>query len=1133
VRPDDFLALQFQFLNLTLKTETGQPAHLVRTTPEEAAHIVVHFPPQNIGEQAFIEASPEFMAGHHDEGIRPPPVGSRIAGRSRLAFRLPNEMAELPYTLDALLDWSRYEPSVAPTAVPPPPPPPRLHVLRPDGTILIKPGTVKPGTGGAQPPSRIVPGRLEREQPTAAPRRVTPGVLERVRPRRPSEEGPRIRREQYQPTDGPPLRVTPGAPARRSPTTPSRRIVVPSARRVVEPSAGGLILRPEIMKPVLIIPEPSAPKVSETAIETPYRLILSPNKLGAWLHSTGPVSHDGRTELWHTRLGVESADGRIYESRYEYSPEYDGTPQVIAVHASGDTFDHYRTLRAIWSPDYADVLPTVPDPPPPFRMSLHKGDRAELVWLTANFRLRDARSRVIQAKRLMLSSLGAWMNTRYAADIPLTDPRNPGLSIEEWIHQATMGRDQYVRVVKKGYLFPFGHSASLVRVTERKFERVGGGSIAYLRQRYFIVVREPEKVYPVLGQPLDARMMPLRSVRCTTLVTPTLNPPGASKVQGLPASDEAGFWPRIGNQDFAFHFVGEDWDGQRCELTSPVVFVGVHNVTGSTTEFVAFNTGAMETVVADYERAENEPRRRRSMYGQKVAFADSSSTKPGDTTLETEAITFGAGLVPPTVSDATLAGANQPRCYPTVARADVQITAAIQMAGSEGTAAVEIHPAYIDDGWNPNANKGELFLKLLAPQALEFGADKSGGVATPNLSVEGLSRRFGPVGGNTSQLAQGTFDPKDFFSGAAAKILGGIDLADIIPSGFGDGTNIPKLTAAPVYPDNNKLAPPVAVDTKLEWQPDVIEFGPFKPKPGAEFKLNALLHTELAGGDSTYQIDGLLTKFAVDLFGFIVLHFNKFTFAAASGKKMDVKPDISEVEFGGPLDFINELKDFLNFGGDDGGLSLDITPTGITAGFTLAIPTVAVGVLTIQNISLGAALHIPFLGDPVRLRFNFCERENPFVLTVSMFGGGGFAAVSLGLDGVEMLEVSLEFGGAIAFDIGVASGGVEIMAGIYFKWEDDASGGSAILTGYLRLGGALEILGIITISCEFYMGLTYASAGNKVWGEARLTVKIEILFLSVSVSMTCRREFSDPDRATFRSLMPTQQIWAEYCEAFA
>ena len=33
----------------------------------------------------------------------------------------------------------------------------------------------------------------------------------------------------------------------------------------------------------------------------------------------------------------------------------------------------------------------------------------------------------------------------------------------------TLARDQYVRVVYKGYLLPFGHRASLVKVTERHF----------------------------------------------------------------------------------------------------------------------------------------------------------------------------------------------------------------------------------------------------------------------------------------------------------------------------------------------------------------------------------------------------------------------------------------------------------------------------------------------------------------------------------------------------------------------------------------------------------------------------------------------------------------------------------------
>ena len=43
------------------------------------------------------------------------------------------------------------------------------------------------------------------------------------------------------------------------------------------------------------------------------------------------------------------------------------------------------------------------------------------------------------------------------------------LDLTEWDHLATEGRDHYVKVVYAGYLYPFGHAASLVKVTERKF----------------------------------------------------------------------------------------------------------------------------------------------------------------------------------------------------------------------------------------------------------------------------------------------------------------------------------------------------------------------------------------------------------------------------------------------------------------------------------------------------------------------------------------------------------------------------------------------------------------------------------------------------------------------------------------
>ena len=62
-----------------------------------------------------------------------------------------------------------------------------------------------------------------------------------------------------------------------------------------------------------------------------------------------------------------------------------------------------------------------------------------------------------------------------------------------------------------GFLFPFGHRASLIKITERKFHLrklgLGGKSVpvAYLRQRMYIIVKEREKNYPGPGQHMLAR----------------------------------------------------------------------------------------------------------------------------------------------------------------------------------------------------------------------------------------------------------------------------------------------------------------------------------------------------------------------------------------------------------------------------------------------------------------------------------------------------------------------------------------------------------------------------------------------------------------------------------------------------
>jgi hypothetical protein len=213
----------------------------------------------------------------------------------------------------------------------------------------------------------------------------------------------------------------------------------------------------------------------------------------------------------------------------------------------------------------------------------------------------------------------------------------------------------------------------------------------------------------------------------------------------------------------------------------------------------------------------------------------------------------------------------------------------------------------------------------------------------------------------------------------------------------------------------------------------------------------------------------------------------------------------------------------------------------------MALPNIAVGVFNLSNVSLGAGFTVPFIGQPVSVRFNFCSREQPFNLTVSLFGGGGFFAITIDPHGVQILEAAFEFGASISIDLGVASGGVHVMAGVYFRMEK----GACTLAGYFRLGGNVSVLGLVSVSIELYLELRYEFETGKAAGRATLTIEIEVLMFSETVRISCERKFAgsngDP---TFRDLMGPQPAlaledelasiddemqypWREYCEAFA
>ena len=861
---------------------------------------------------------------------------------------------------------------------------------------------------------------------------------------------------------------------------------------------------PGIEPPVIVDPGPELlpafirePTATETAIEAPWRLIISPSRFAGWAHATQPVTHSGLTELWHTRLGVRGE-----------RPDAPGSFRV------DETSDFYRTIRAIWTPGFdAAAAPAFGDS---FQHAVDPNERWQLVRLMSDFFISNFTPQPAQVEHLILSPLGAWMDVRGEWN---SVAAGPDFDLREWRHITSQGRDQYVRIVKDGFLFPTGHPAVRVDIYERKFQsfsfspRIGGGdSVAYLRKKTFIVVREPERTYPASGQPDGGAQWPFTRVRITTTITPDLeNPtflnPTRDDVNGLGLN---AFFPHVAGQPFPFHLVATDLDGQEIEFAAQLAFL-------STTVDAA-------PIVAAYMAANDDlmgARRDTPLQGQSVAIAPSDD--PGDTSVQIQILTLGAAG-----PDGFVADGDAP-FFPLWTSAEVRLPGVEQAKGGPlGPTMISPHPDFIASGFGAG-NPAGVFAQVEALElSFEGGesSDKSGGIITPNMVISGLSRALGVVGGPTSPIPT-EFDPDAFFQ--EAKLLGGLLLSDILDTATDLVNEAPGITTRVIYPKGDNSQLPRANETRFYWtvtkptlKPDPL--GIFQPKDGCSLTLRAVFLTPLdPPGEPTYEVVGDLRKFDVQLLGsgaakFIILQFNKLIFRSETGAKPTVDPDIRKVVFAGPLEFVNPLQEFLK--SSNPGPFVDVTPTGITAGYTLAVPTVGVGVLTVQNIGLGASLHIPFTGDPARVRFNFSERGDPFLVTVWGIGGGGFFAISIGTDGVEILEAEFNIAAALALNFVVAAGEVHVIIGIYFKMEVIDGNEMAELTAFLRFGGSLNVLGLISVSIELYLGLRYEiSPQNGLWGQAKLTIEVDLIFFSPSIEIEVERQLAGPSQNAQSSVL--------------
>lgn len=894
--------------------------------------------------------------------------------------------------------------------------------------------------------------------------------------------------------------------------------------------------------PSLKAPVPtSANEPGETALEIPWRLILSPLPFGAWLHNRAPkVSSAGVTEMWHTRLGAQV-------------PIQTQNGTFLFVDESGK-----RPVRAIWSTD--KYYPPTSDAPPndvyddddkgartksagkatgdgngdgqpfaPFRTSLSPRNRVQIVQNSAGFKRPQGSVRPIDVNRLMLSPLGA------TVDLVGKWPDPKSIDLILWRHRATLGRDAFVETIERGFFLPWGFEAVRIKITKRVAENrdfapgsQGKLNVAFLEQRIHYVILDPVIDFPAAGHAGQAFNMPFRRIRAKTVITPDVDDDvnlfNPAIVPSLGKKSETQSPAGSPNGAFRFDLESTDWEGRVQTFRQPMAFLYFSQITkkddltGGTASLL--NATVLRTkwnLLPPDHVLKNAP-----MRGQKVAYG--APDKAGDTSFETSWLSTNLDGPVGTI------GKNQPLFVPIMDRSNIRLEAAEAVSGAslDGGTQVAYPPHYSATGFA--SNKPSTFLKLLAPTNLEFGrTDHSGGVAAPSLKLTALSRARGAIGGTEASQLADKFVPTEWFNLPSANLLG-VDLVDVIANGDLSKSMTMKSTETTQ-----------GRQVQLSWIPQ-LKSSPLllnnRAGKNGTFRLDATILRK-PDGTVTSDIRGELHDVTMQLLGddlhFLDIGFQHliFTQKDQTSPHLDVK--LGDIKFAGPLQFVNELRKVLQ--NQSGPISVDVNGDGIVARTSVSVPSIGVGIFSLTNLALSAEVGVPFSPSPSYANFAISSKQDPFHVSVSIFGGGGWFALGVNTLGLQSIEAGFEFGGTVSLDFGVAGGSIEIMAGIYFKLESVPGKGDRIqLTGYVRFHGEVHV-GFVSLGLSAELDLSYVSKKDHngkqrqiVTGRCEVTLEVPI---APDITFEIEKSFGgDPHDPRFVDQITTAE-WLHYADAFA
>lgn len=301
------------------------------------------------------------------------------------------------------------------------------------------------------------------------------------------------------------------------------------------------------------------PDYFDTALEISTGLILTPAQDARWITPKKPPPRMGGsatppTPVWQALLLERQKKSSL---RAVWSQHFDAFARDTFLNRPND--DDLKLLEKWKAPNGTS-----------YRTAMSPQDQAELVALTSMYGLpviaskdKEVSSQIeppseddkkyitdadpdpkspyaiylpapLQARRLALGATGAMLDLDTTFPLVTSaraknknDPYFKSFSLQRWRSLISDGSDVITTVVRRGYLFPLGHKASLIKVTEPRLRPIDPDkpSLGYSVEqatRIYIEVTRASHQYPAVAQSFEARDFQPREITLLTLRTPDL-----------------------------------------------------------------------------------------------------------------------------------------------------------------------------------------------------------------------------------------------------------------------------------------------------------------------------------------------------------------------------------------------------------------------------------------------------------------------------------------------------------------------------------------------------------------------------------------------------------------------------------